>query len=88
MSVVWAYRFVCILCLLLALAASAVSYAPGARHLGVLLPAVFVAGSLLSGFTAYRLSRVPLKSPTGEAKAAWGLIVVLVVTMTLIVCFG
>jgi hypothetical protein len=49
MRVVWLAWFICSVCLLLALFASAITYHLDVQHLGVVLPAAFGGVALLAG---------------------------------------
>ena len=52
MRVVWLAWYICGVCLLLALLASAITYHPDIQHLGVVLPAAFGGVALLAGGAA------------------------------------
>ncbi len=64
MRVVWLAWYICGVCLLLTLLASAITYLPDIQHLGVVLPAAFGGVALLAGGAAVGLGRLP---PTHRA---------------------
>ena len=64
MRVVWLAWYICGVCLLLALMASAITYHPDIQHLGVVLPAAFGGVALLAVGAAVGLGRLP---PTHHA---------------------
>ena len=59
MRIVWLEWYICFMCLLLALLASATTYHPDVQHLGVVLPAAFGGAALLAGGAAVGLGRLP-----------------------------
>ena len=59
MRVVWLAWYICSVCLLHALFASAITYHPDVQHLGVVLPAAFGVVALLAGGAAMGLGRLP-----------------------------
>jgi hypothetical protein len=84
MRVVWLDWYICGVCLLLALLASAVSYHPDIQHLGVVLPAAFGGVALLAGAAAIRLGKLPPTHRLHQSTALWVSLVAVAVTVTLL----
>lgn len=86
MRVVWLAWYICGVCLLSALVASAISYHPDIQHLAVVLPAVFGGVALLAGAAAIRLGHLPPTHRVDQSRSLWaGLVAVAVaVTVTLL----
>jgi hypothetical protein len=83
MRVVWLAWYICGVCLLLALLASAITYHPDIQHLGVVLPAVCGGVALLAGGAAVGLGRLPRAHRVHQAKPLWAGLVAVAVTVTL-----
>jgi hypothetical protein len=83
MRVVWLARYICGVCLLLALLASAITYHPDIQHLGVVLPAVFGAVALLAGGTAVGIGRLPPTHRVHQSTPLWVGLVAVAITATL-----
>ena len=71
MRVVWLARYICGLCLLLALLASAITHQPGIQHLGVVVPAAFGGLAVLAGGAAVGLGRLPPTHRVHQSKPLW-----------------
>jgi hypothetical protein len=84
MNVVWLARYICGVCLLFALLASAITYHPDIQHLGLVLPAAFGSAALLAGGAAVRLGRLPPTHSVHQSKLLWAGLVTVAVTMTLL----
>jgi hypothetical protein len=84
MRVVWLAWYVCGVCFLLALLASAISYHPDIQHLGVVLPAAFGGVALLAGGAAVGLGRLPPIDPVRQSKPLWASVVAVAVAVTLL----
>jgi hypothetical protein len=84
MRVVWLAWYICGVCLLLALLASAVTYHPDIQHLGVVLPAAFGGVALLAGRAAVGLGQLPPTHRVHQSKPLWAGLVVVAVTVTLL----
>jgi hypothetical protein len=84
MRVIWLAWYVCGVCLLLALLASAITYHPDIQHLGVVLPAAFGGGALLAGGAAVGLGRFPPTHRVHQSKPLWAGLVAVAVTVTLL----
>ena len=84
MRVVWLAWYICGVCLLLALLASAITYHPGVQHLGVVLPAAFGGVALLAGGAAVGLGRLPPLHRVHQSKPLWAGLVAVAVTVTLL----
>jgi hypothetical protein len=84
MRVVWLAWYICGVCFLFALLASAITYHPGIQHLGVVLPAAFGGVSLLAGGTAAGLGRLPPTHHVHQSKPLWAGLVAVAVTVTLL----
>jgi hypothetical protein len=84
MRVVWLAWYICGVCLLSALLASAISYHPDIQHMGVVLPAVFGGVSVLAGAAAIRLGQLPPTHRVHQSKSLWASLVAVAVTVTLL----
>jgi hypothetical protein len=84
MRVVWLVWYICGLCLLLALLASAITYHPDIQHLGVVLPAAFGGAALLAGGAAVGLGRLTTTHRAHQSKPLWAGLVAVAVTLTLL----
>jgi hypothetical protein len=84
MRVVWLAWFICGVCLLFALLASAITYHPGIQHLGVVLPDAFSGVALLAVVAAVGLGRLPPTHRVHQSKPLWAGLVVVAVTVTLL----
>jgi hypothetical protein len=84
MRIVWLAWYICCVCLLLALLASAITYHPDIQHLGLALPAVFGGVGLLAGGTAVGLRRLPGTHRVHQSKPLWGGLVAVAVAVTLL----
>jgi len=84
MRVVWLAWYICGVCLLLALLASAITYHPDIQHLGLVLPAVFSGVGLLAGGAAVGLGRFPATHSVHQSKPIWAGLVAVAVTVTLL----
>jgi hypothetical protein len=89
MRIFWLAWYICGVCLLLALLASAVTYHPDIQYLGVVLPAAFGGVALLAGGAAAGIGRLPQSHRVHQAKPLWaGLVAVAVVVTLLLVLVG
>ena len=84
MRVVWLAWYICGVCLLLALLASAITYHPDIQHRGVVLPAAFGGVALLAGGAAVGLGRWPPTHRVHQSKPLWAGLVAVAVTVTLL----
>lgn len=84
MRAIWLGWYLCGVCLLLALLASAITYRPDVQHLGVLLPAAFGGVALLAGGAAVGLGRLPPTHRVHQSKSLWTGLVAVAVTVTLL----
>ena len=84
MRVVWLAWYICGVCLLLALSASAITYHPDVQHLGVVLPVVFGGAALLGVGAAVGLGRLPPTHRAHQSKPLWAGLVAVAVTVTLL----
>jgi hypothetical protein len=84
MRVVWLAWYICSVCLLHALLASAITYHPDVQHLGVVLPAAFGVVALLAGGAALGLGRLPPTHRAHQSKPLWAVLVVAAVTVTVL----
>jgi len=84
MRVVWLAWYICGVCLLSALLASAISYHPDIQHLGAVLPAVFGGVALLAGAAAIRLGQLPPTHRVHQSKSLWAGLVAVAVAVTLL----
>jgi hypothetical protein len=83
MRVVWLAWYICGVCLLLALLASAITYHPDIQHLGVVLPAASGGVALLAGGAAVGLGRLPPTHRVHQSKPLWAGLVAVAVAVTL-----
>ncbi len=84
MRILWLTWYICGVCLLLALLASAITYHPDIQHLGVALPAAFGGLALLAGVAAASLGRLPPTHRAHRSKPLWAGLVAVAVTVTLV----
>jgi hypothetical protein len=84
MRVVWLARYICGVCILLALLTSAITNHPDIQHLGVVLPAAFVGVAFLAGGAAVGLGRLPPTHRVHQSKPLWAGLVAVAVTVTLL----
>ena len=84
MRVVWLAWYICGVCLLLALLASAITYHPVIQHLGMVLPPTFGGVALLAGGTAAGLGRLPPTHRVHRSKPLWAGFVAGAFTVTLL----
>jgi hypothetical protein len=84
MRVVWLARYICGVCILLALLASAITYHPDIQQLGAVLPAAFGGVALLAGGAAIGLVRLPPTHRVHQSKPFWAGLVTVAVTVTLL----
>jgi hypothetical protein len=84
MRVVWLAWYICGVCLLLALMASAITYHPDNEYVGVVLPSVFGGMALLVGGAAIVLGRIPPTHRVHQSRPLWGGLVAVAVTVTLL----
>ena len=84
MRVVWLAWYICGVCLLLTLLASAITYLPDIQHLGVVLPAAFGGVALLAGGAAVGLGQLPPTHRVHQSKPLWAGLVAVAVTLTLL----
>jgi hypothetical protein len=75
--------YICGVCLLLALLASAITYHPHIQHLGVVLPAVFGAVTVLAGAVAVGIGRLPPTHRLRQSKPLWAGLVAIAIAATL-----
>ncbi len=89
MRVVWLAWYICGVCLLLTLLASAITYHPHIQRLGVVLPAAFGGVALLAGGAAVGLGRMPPTHRVHGSKPLWaGLVAVALAVTLLLVLVG
>jgi hypothetical protein len=89
MRLVWLARYICGVCMLLAVLASAITYHPDIQHLGVVLPAAFGGVALLAAGAAAGLGRLPPAHRVHQSKPFWaGLVAVAVIATLLLVLAG
>jgi hypothetical protein len=89
MRVVWLARYVCGVCLLLALLASAITYHPDIQHLGGAAVAAFGGVALLAGGAAVGLGRLPPTHRVHQSEPLWaGLVAVALIVTLLLVLVG
>src|SRR5690242_11349265 len=84
MRVVWLAWYICGVCLLAALLASAITYHPDSQRLGVVLPAAFGGVALLAGGAAVGLGRLPTTHRVHRSKPLRAGLVAVAVTVTLL----
>lgn len=84
MRVVWLAWYICGVCLLTALSASAITYHPDVRHLGVVLPAASGGVGLLAGGAAVGLGRLPAAHRLHQSMPLWAGLVAVAVAVTLL----
>jgi hypothetical protein len=84
MRVVWLAWYICGVCLLLALSASAITYDPDFQHLGAVLPAAFGGVALLAGGAAGGLGRLPPTHRVHQSRPLWAGVVAVAVAVTLL----
>jgi uncharacterized membrane protein YhaH (DUF805 family) len=84
MRVVWLAWFICSVCLLLVLLASAITYHPDVQHLGVVLPAAFGGVALLAGGAAVGLGRLPSTHRAHQSRPLWAVLIAVAVTVTVL----
>jgi hypothetical protein len=85
MRIVWLTWYICGVWLLLAVLASAITYAPaGIPHLDVLLPAASGSMALVTGVAAVGLGRLPPTHRVHQSKAIWSVLLADAVTVTLL----
>ena len=84
MRVVWLAWYICGVCLLLTLLASAITYHPDIQHLGAVLPAAFGGVALVAGGAAVGLGRLPPTHRVHQSKPLWAGLVAVAVTVTLL----
>ena len=81
---VWLAWYICGVCLLLALLASAITDHPDVQHLGVMLPAGFGVVALLAGGTAVGLGQLPPTHRVHQYRPLWAGVIAVAVTVTLL----
>jgi hypothetical protein len=84
MRVVWLAWYICGVCLLLALSASAITYHPDIQHLGLVSPAAFGGVALLAAGAAVGLGRLPPTHRVHQSRPLWAGVVAVAVTVTLL----
>jgi hypothetical protein len=84
MRVVWLAWYICGVCLLSALLASAITYVPDIQYLGVVLQAVFGGVALMAGAAAIRLGQLPPTHRVHQSKSLWAGLVAVAVSVTLL----
>jgi hypothetical protein len=84
MRVVWLAWYICGVCFLLTLLASAITYHPDIQHLGVVLPAAFSGVALLAGGAAVGLGRLTPTHLAHRSEPLWAGLVAVAVTVTLL----
>ncbi len=84
MRVVWLAWYICGVCLLLALLASAITYHPNIQLMGVVAPAAFSGVALLAGGAAIGLGRLPPAHRVHRSRPLWAGVVAVAVTVTLL----
>ena len=84
MRVAWLAWYICCVCLLIALLASAISYHPDVQHVGEVLPAVFGGVALLAGGVAVGLGRLPLAHRLNRSRLIRAGLIAAAVTVTLL----
>jgi hypothetical protein len=84
MRVLWLAWYICGVCLLLALSASAITYHPQIQHLGVVLPAVCGAVALLAGGAGVGIGRLPPTHRLHRSRLLWAGLVAVAISVTLL----
>ncbi len=84
MRVVWLAWYICGVCILFALLASAITYHPDVQHLGVILPAAFGNTAVLAGAAAVGLGRLPATHRVHQSKPVWAGLLAVAATVTLL----
>lgn len=84
MRVAWLAWYICGVCLVLALMASAITYHPNIQYLGVILPIAFAGLALLAGLSAVGLGRLPSTHRVHQFRPLWAGLVVIAVAVTLL----
>ena len=84
MRIVWLAWFICSVCLLLALLASAITYHPDVQPLGIVLPAAFGGAVRLAGGAALGLLWSPSTNCADQSKPLWAVLVAAAVTVTVL----
>jgi hypothetical protein len=84
MRVIWLAWYICGVCLVLALLASAITFHPDIQNLSVVLPAAFGGAALQAGGAAVGLGRFPPTHRVHQSKPLWAGLVAGAVTVTLL----
>jgi len=86
MRVVWLAWYICGVCLLLALSASAITYHPDFQRWGVVSIGAFGVIALLAGGAAVGLGRLPANHRVRQSRPLWagGVAVAVAVTLLLV----
>jgi hypothetical protein len=84
MRVAWLAWYVCGVCLVLALSASAITYHPDVQQLGVVAPVAFGGVALLAGAAAVGLGRFPPTHRVHQSRPLWAVVVAVAVIVTLL----
>jgi hypothetical protein len=84
MRVVCLAWYICGVCLLLALSASAITYHPDSQYLGVVLPAAFAGVALLAGVAAIGLGRLSPTHRLHKSRPLLASVVAVAATVTLL----
>jgi hypothetical protein len=82
--VIWLLWYICGVCLLLALMASAITYHPAIRYQGALFTSLFCGVALVAGVMAIGLGRLPPTHRIHRSKSLWVGLVALAVSVTLL----
>lgn len=75
--------YVCSICLLLALAASVITFVPEIEYLGIVMPIVFGGLAVATGGAAIALERLAPDHPLQRSMPLWGVILLVAVIATL-----
>ena len=84
MRVVWLAWYICGVCLLLALLASAITYHPDLQRLGVMLPAAFGGAAIVAAGAAIGLGRLAPMHWVHQSRPLWVGLVAIAVSVTLL----
>lgn len=88
MRVIWLAWYICVVCLLLALSTSAITYHPSVRHLGFVLPVTFGSVALVAGGTAVGLGRLPSPHRLHQWRPLWAGLVAVALTVTVLLALA
>lgn len=84
MSLVWLTRYIAIICVVLALAFSAITYHPDVQYLGVVIPPICGIAALLCFGVAHFLSRLPTHHWVHQSRTMTVVTTAVAIMMTLL----